>query len=304
MTTKSAEKCIEYAFTNATRAEKPFFREMTPLVFKDAYTKVSAKRDFEGELKRQEASFEKNDNLTSTQDALFPSCTLPYSSGEALGLSTPKPDWLYGMREDTNPLTDERIPDYVQPLVSFGTDMIHIFFAIENKGSDGTLEEAENQCLRTGAALVHARRQLNSMADDASRRAVASNTDTALPSPPTTNSPLDPAPTRTNALAPPHSSSSATPAPDHDSFYFTCAWVPAMARIFVHWYEDLGAGKRGIYHMTRMKDFLACDEEDLTEFRMVGHNIFDWGILVNQKASKAALAKIVEMANRERAACP
>ena len=74
-----------------------------------------------------------------------------------------------------------------------------------------------------------------------------------------------------------------------------------MARIFLHWFEDLGAGKEGIIHMTRMKAYMADNEDHMTEFRMVGHNIFDWGIHVNQKASKTALAKIVEQARKERA---
>ena len=274
---------------------------MNPLVFKDTYTKGPQKRTFEGELKRQEGSFANDDNLTSTQDVLLPLCTLPYSPGDALGLSTPKPDWLYGIEEDMNLLPGEEISEYVQPLLSFGSDIIHAFFAIENKGFDGTIEEAENQCLRTGAALVHARWQLNKMADDASNRNVATNTDTSSASPPATIS-LVPTLTNTNNLATPPASSSASPAPDHDSFYFTCAWAPSVARIFVHWYEDLGAGKRGIFHMTRIKEYLASNEQHLTEFRMVGHNIFDWGIFVNQKASKAAVAKIVEVANKASAA--
>ena len=302
MAAKSAERCINYAYTNATTGEKAYFQHLNPAVLKDNYTKVSAKRDFEGEIKRQQRSFEEDDNLISRQDVLFPSCVQPYTPGEELGLTSPKPDWLYGIRLDMNPQPDERIPGSVLPFVSFGTDMLHIFFAIENKGCEGTIEQAENQCLRTGAAMVYARCQLNKMADEATNQTIVNTTNPADASVATNQ--LEPTTGAATGLATPPASSSTFAAPDYDSFYFTCAWIPGMARIFVHWHENMGAGRQGILHMTRMKEFLASREEDLTELRMVGHNIFDWGIHINQKASKAALAKIVEKARIERGMRP
>ena len=272
MAAKSAKKCIEYSYENATTNEKSYHEGMKPLVLKDSYTGTSNKRDFAGELKRQEMSFADDDNLISRPDMLFPTCTLPYA-GKGLGLTIPKPDWLYGMKQNMYQWPQDRVPDHVRPYISFGADLDHPFFAIENKGCEGTFEDCENQCMRTGAALVHARRHLNRLADT----------------------------TATTGLASPPASTSIATGPDHDSFYFTCAWATGMARIFVHWFEDMGPEEEGLMHTTRLKSYLADSEDHLKEFRMVGHNIYDWGIHVNQKASKAAVAKIVERAKKERA---
>ena len=101
------------------------------------------------------------------------------------------------------------MPGHVQPFISFGTDLTHVFFAIKNKGCKGTIEDAENQCIRTGAALVHARRELNRRANDVTERCPSAAVHYIDPNLAT--------PGITGLATPPASASTAT-APDYDSF--------------------------------------------------------------------------------------
>lgn len=292
----SAQGYVDFTDENATTAEKTFFKDAVPQIFSDKHTVQSLKRNYEDEIKLVVDSYEKTDGLTSVIDTLFPACTLPYVPNSSIGLTTPKPDWIWGIKTDKFSAPEDRIPDDVQPFVRLGTNMDHIFFAIENKGCEGTMEEVENQALRAGIGLVCGRRQLNNMAEDDRPPVTPADLPTPPPSdyhdanPPTSTArsatadlalgdlaiggaapaapaSIDPAqaapttPARATTVAATNSTTSASKTgPDYQSYYFTCAWIPTMARIFVHWYEDLGPTRRGLYHMTRMAEFHSSDE--------------------------------------------
>ena len=81
--------------------------------------------------------------------------------------------------------------------------------------------------------------------------------------------------------------------PNLDSFYFTCAWVPTLVRLFVHWYEWRAEDQVGIIHATLLRSFYMDDDDRLSDLRRAIHNIFDWGLPQNKRLSEAVVKKIV-----------
>ena len=112
-------------------------------------------------------------------------------------IANPKPDLVYGIKPkaftDTELEVIRAYPQYaeISPGVCFP------FFAAEFKGSGGSMEEAEIQACRSGAAMVRGVRELNKAADLEKKDAGA----------------------------------------DAFSFAFTLAMIPRTASLYVHWAE-------------------------------------------------------------------
>lgn len=79
-------------------------------------------------------------------------------------VQNPRPDLAYGLRPDAFDENELRIINSLHRFTVLSTNLYHTFFIVELKSATGTIEEAENQCCRGGAAMVHARMQFNTEA--------------------------------------------------------------------------------------------------------------------------------------------
>ncbi|KAM0794016.1 hypothetical protein BDR22DRAFT_49340 [Usnea florida] len=191
------------------------------------------------------------------------------SKEEAIGLSDPKPDWIYGMQPDTKWAPGTAPSQRTRELISLGFKVSHPSFVIEGKGFGGVMDEARNQALRDGSALVNARMAFNDAARDTA----------SIPRP---------------------------VGPDFDSYCFSSTWNTEMAELWVHWYQTLTVGEPGLFHMHLLGEFLTRRYVETSKFRSAVHNILDWMIYVDVPKRKALLPIIkaredAEVTNRKSA---
>ncbi|KAL9123732.1 MAG: hypothetical protein Q9217_006867, partial [Psora testacea] len=123
-------------------------------------------------------------------------------------------------------------------------ELYNIFFILEAKCMNGSIQDAENQCCRSGAAMVQSKRRFNGY--------VASTV---------------PQPTAPVIY----------PNADVDSFAFSLAVAPDRANMFVHWcLEDAGNAIK--WHMHYLKTYSFNRADELTALHHDIDNILDWGV--------------------------
>ena len=153
-------------------------------------------------------------------------------------LKVPKPDVVYGIRREafTDPAESEINKKY-HLLVEVVGDVLHPFFVWEWKSAEGTIEDAENQACRGGAALINGRGKLNAMARD-----------------PTTKE---------------------QNGPDPQSIAFSAVTIPLYTRIYVHWCEIKDGAL--IFHMNKVSNHEMDEEDGAISMRNNIENILKWG---------------------------
>ena len=264
---ESLRRIRSWRAENATKDEGTYFAGLVPQIIKGSRSTSSTnKRTFQGEIIVQAKSFD-SDGLDVRQNANFVRNILPrriQATEKRLGLTNPKPDYVYGLRRSRHPDPQEPLmSSEVEALIGVAPGLLHPFFVIENKGCEDSIETAENQAIRSGAALVAARRELNKKArhDGEEEEEVG---------------------------------------PDMHSYAFSCTWVPQMANIHVHWYElranhkANGKGATGVYHMNLVRGYLMSDGQHVSDFRRDIHGILDWGVSPKRKETlKRLVSEIV-----------
>jgi len=172
-------------------------------------------------------------------------------AGKPLGLTDPKPDYVYGLKRLRHRRGKKlrRLSQNTKALIGVAPGLEHAWFVVENKGCQDSIESAENQGIRSGGTLVNAKRLL---AEKAGRLGIEDE------------------------------------GPDCDSIAFSCAWVPQMANVFVHWHEMTADGE-SIYHMNKIRGYLMSDGDHVSDFRKDIHNILEYGLLDSYKVRMAAL---------------
>lgn len=267
MRDESAKEIKFYMAENATKDEKTLFGDLVPMIVKKARgSEPTLKRDVVGEIKTQAETFWATDNLDKRTDCQFLKNALPrriQSTGTTLGLSEPKPDWVYGLKRPLRPeLTLPTVSEAAKALIEVAPGLQHAWFAVENKGAEDSIESAETQAIRSGAALVSAQRQLAILAGL-----------------------LDPAAESIGA--------------DQERFAFTCSWVPQLAKIHVHWHEKR-ANEVSIYHMNLIRGYLMIDKTHLSDFRKDIHNVLDYGVSRTRKEKLMELTVAIAKVEAER----
>ena len=198
------------------------------------------------------------------------------------GMTAPKPDYTYGIRENQYPDShSQKFSTHTRALMGVAPEMVHPYFVIEGKTTKGDLADAENQAIRGGATLVRARRLLN---------AKAGAGDVA--------------------------------GPDPNSFVYSMTMDTNIARIWLNWCEILpnirpvADGNDGeqpgdaeelyeTYHMNSLYTALLDDEEMLKELRRKLNNIIDWGCIQRMNEIKEVMNnvyRIEQAAERETSA--
>lgn len=191
---------------------------------------------------------------------------LPAPPGKEAGLTDPKPDWVYGMKEQVDWEPGKAPSKRTRELISLNLNVAHPSFVIEGKGYQGTISEARNQALRDGSALVNARMMFNDLARDEMEE-----------------QPFRPV------------------GPDYDSYCFSSTWDITIAELWVHWYQTLQVGQQGIFHMHCLGQFNIGRQEEATMFRSNVHNILDWMIYIDVPKREALLPLIKEKEDSEEA---
>ena len=196
------------------------------------------------------------------------------------GMTAPKPDYTYGIRENQYPdIHSQRFSTHTRALMGVAPEMVHPYFIIEGKTTKGDLADAENQAIRGGATLVRARRLLNAKA--------GAGDDTG---------------------------------PDSNSFVYSMTMDTNIARIWLNWCEILPVKKQEesvnddgypgdegelyeTYHMNPLYTALLDDEEMLKELRRKLNNIIDWGCIQRMNEIKEVMNNIyrVEQAAEQEA---
>src|SRR5205085_2916226 len=79
------------------------------------------------------------------------------------GMKNPRPNITYGLAREAFTREELVVNDLHASIAGISPKILHPFIIFEWKSARGTMENAQCQARRGGAALVHARRQLNAL---------------------------------------------------------------------------------------------------------------------------------------------
>lgn len=206
------------------------------------------------------------DGLGRVRNTLFRKGFVPNQTSEKI--ADPKPDFTWGLVVPTKQEAGQGlavVEREVDNWIKICPGLQHPFLASQLKGASKPIEEAENQAIPTGATFVNVRRHINAKAAAAKALQAGGPTNQLYP---------------TNNAA--HDQSKFPPSrADLDSIAFTIAWVPQMAKLLVHWYEER-PGRLGIYHATVVGAYMFAKrttlKDNLLELRRDVGRILEWGI--------------------------
>ena len=143
-----------------------------------------------------------------------------------------------------------------------GLRLYGVFFAIEAKCMNASIEDAENQCLRSVCAMVSTIRRLNQAADPARKVAAAATASASSSS----------APLPTSSLT------MVYPEADMDSFAFTLAVGSQCANMFVNRALGMDSEDTVQWHMHCLQAYSFRKPDDLNHLRHDMNNVLDWGL--------------------------
>ncbi|KAH0558407.1 hypothetical protein GP486_004936 [Trichoglossum hirsutum] len=173
------------------------------------------------------------------------------------GIENPKPDIACGLTRKAF-TEEEMVANGIHgSITGISPGILHPFLIFEWKSAEGVMEEAQRRVRRGGAVLVNARRQLNALAG-------------CLPE---------------------------SNGPDWSSFVFSCALVPDLAHIYVHWCGR--ENDRLSWYMSKVSGHQLDDESDVKILRRNIGNILDWGVLNRVQEIKSVLRKIYAQQEEE-----
>ena len=234
MACQSTKGIRKYQFDNATDNEDTYLSGLIPLYIKESRTVPIKNSD---DIIEHVVRFFADDRLKQARKSNFVKGMLPTDLKNS-AMKDPVPDFVFGIAAVKNDRNPRMISAYAEQLVNVSTTVPHCFFAIEGKGVDLPIGDAETQAIRSGAVLVHARRLLM-------ERAGLLGSD------------------------PPDG-------PDKDSFVYTCAWEPGLAKVFVNWCEV--REKKVVYQMNWLNSYALDTDDGMKGFRATIHSILDWGL--------------------------
>ena len=161
-------------------------------------------------------------------------------------VENPRPDVVFGIYQTAFSVLQQEILNNNKNDLT-GPRCYGIFMIIEAKCMNQSIEEAENQCIRSGCAMVSTRRLLN------------------------------------RAATLPHKGTQATtaikyPRPDMESFAFALAVGSSHAHMFVSWALEKDSKDSVEWHMHFLRDYSFRRPEDLNQLHHDMNNIQDWGL--------------------------
>ena len=258
MADASVKKVMVAVKENYTQNEKTLFRNVQPLVVKIARDIAGQHSDPSNGIETVKKAF-REDGLQIIEDCTFIRKLLPsadaVTNNKTIGLTDPKPDLTYGITTERTSEAEYQVPQHLFAYLSVAPGMRYPFYVEEHKSAEEGIIKAEHQAIRDGAVLVNARMKLNEVL---------------------------------------HPEKVIPVGPDIDSFVFSCAWTPDIARIYVNWYEKREEGNRGLFHMHKIGGTYTMDRpDDIKKLRHDIHNILDWGLLDFRKRAQRVWEDIV-----------
>ena len=214
-------------------------------------------------------------------------------------ITSPRPDIAYGF--DDNAFED----DHQQILYEIAggkltNQQFCTFFAVEVKCGERSIEEAENQCCRSGATMAKSRCDMRQALIDkrillqnlrASVATPSQSTEADLAAP--TSGPMIPAQTPTSNSVKQPSTASNGPIQHKDTISFTLALCPQFAKICIHFAETWN--ERTDWQMLRLKSYMLEEPDHLQALRHDINNILDWGCTSRKKQITAQLAEYLQL---------
>ena len=164
-------------------------------------------------------------------------------------VENPKPDVTFGIYQNAFSSHQQEILNNNQNNLA-GPRCYGIFMIIEAKCMNQSIEEAENQCIRSGCAMVSTRRLLNQAATLPHKGTPASGSAAAIE----------------------------YPRPDMESFAFAIAVGSSHAHMFVSWALEKDSKDSVEWHMHFLRDYSFRRPEDLQQLHHDMNNIQDWGL--------------------------
>ena len=184
----------------------------------------------------------------------------------------PRPDIAFAVYEDAFTPTERDLFDQIGCSLT-GNGSYHDFASLDAKSINASIEEAENQCSRSGSAMVWSRGKLNDLYAKCPQQSLnqpSSSQLSSLPPPSTeTKSKI-----KTNTLA------------------FTLAFATSQARLFVHW--DLDQNGITNWHMHSLRSYNYDDLSDLTQLHHDIDNIMEWGVTKRKMEIQKQTAWIIQ----------
>ncbi|KAI4086020.1 MAG: hypothetical protein LQ344_007920 [Seirophora lacunosa] len=260
MKPESAQKLQIWVNQNETEPEKVFFAYVWSKLFKDGrLVKTSAAwvpRDW------SEDHFRCSPDMPFYQKVVTglsfePAWAKPYEFEKLLDrVKDPKPDLCFGLEKHAFTVEQMQMLHTALPWAEVSTGLYCGFAAVEFKGPDHYITDAEDQAARSGSTLVECSRKIQAKAGlrDLNK-----------------------------------------PGADSDNIVFTLCMNQANARLFVHWALVKPNG-RIEYHMTRLWKGDVLDTDNSIALRRHLNSIVDWGILNRKNRIVAMLPKIAQRA--------
>ncbi|KAL9609832.1 MAG: hypothetical protein Q9167_005420 [Letrouitia subvulpina] len=286
----SVKKILACRKKNATKNEASYYPELIPMMIKmEARNVKSYKHTIDQEMVEHVRDYAE-DGLDKVVDREFVRGVLPIPEDafKVVGLTNPKPDYTFGLAQPQFP---PGLPTAVSRLVRLAPGIEHPFLVVEAKGPDWSIERAENQCIRDGAALVAARRGLEALGQGGLAETQQTNESGRAEKPDQRK--------EQNPIMPSPPLSLPIPGADLSSISFSLALVPQYAALFVHWHETVvESGKaKSIYHIRRRKTYDFNNDDDgwaiYTKFRCHVRNVLDWGCTTRKYETIELMTKVM-----------
>lgn len=216
-------------------------------------------------------------------------------------ITSPRPDIVYGFDFDAFDKVHREILHQTTGGNITGQQFC-TFFAVEAKCGEHSIEEAENQCCRTGATMAKSRRDIaqalanqKTLLQNLRASTIATplqSTDLVAP----TSGHMTAAKTPSSNLSVEQpSTASNNPTQDMDTISFTLAVCPQIAKMSIHFAETWPDGHTE-WQMHRLKSYLLEECDHLQDLHHDIDNILDWGCTTRKKQITDQAAELAQIA--------
>ena len=216
-------------------------------------------------------------------------------------VGNPKPDIVFAVYETA--FTPEEREFFDQNSCSLtGNGSYHEFAALEAKSINASIEEAENQCARSGSAMVFKRRKLNDLYAKYPQLSITQPSNQPAMDQPSLTQPISvqasalqqpsnqPSSNQPSSLPPPSTESKSKI--KLDTLVFTLAFAASHAKLFVNW--DLDQERSTEWHMHVLRNYNYDNLIDLTQLHHDIDNIMEWGVGKRKERIQKQTAWIIE----------
>lgn len=216
-------------------------------------------------------------------------------------VANPKPDIAFAILKDAFDLRKQELFNQLQCTLT-GPGAYHTFFILEAKSMDCSIQEAENQCIRSGAAMVNNRRTFNlavglnakptAHAQHSGKQTTQGSAERNTQKQPQNSSAQEMHdPTNTDLGQTMYSAGCKA---DPDSFAFSLAIAADQAKMFVNWALDRPNGTVH-WHMHRLATYSFDNLDHLTQLHHDIDNVLDWGVGPRKRKIEELIDRSIEV---------